>query len=60
MKNKNLASMSADELWSLREEIHRILSTRLDAEKQKLESRLARLNGSTGHNELHPVWLTPA
>jgi DNA-binding protein H-NS len=51
MKNKNLALMTADELWRLREEIDVVLSTILDAEKQKLESRLARLNGITGHKQ---------
>ena len=67
MKNKNLALMSADELWSLREEIHMILSTKLNAEKQMLESRLARLNGIIGHRQkarrpypkVHPKYRNP-
>jgi DNA-binding protein H-NS len=45
VKNKNLAVMSIDELWNLREELGTMLSTKINAEKQKLERRLARLNG---------------
>jgi DNA-binding protein H-NS len=45
VKNINLANMSANDLWRLREEVGTILSTKLGAEKQKLELRLARLNG---------------
>jgi DNA-binding protein H-NS len=45
VKVKNLKMMSVDELWSLHEEIRPILSGKLDAEKQELEHRLARLNG---------------
>ena len=59
--------MTADELWSLREEIHVILSTKLDAEKQKLESRLARLNVINGYEQkarrpypkVHPKYRNP-
>ena len=46
MKNTNLAMMTTAALWSLREELDAILATKLDAEKQELERRLARLNGS--------------
>jgi DNA-binding protein H-NS len=67
VKNKNLATMSAEELWSLREEIHVILSTKLDAEKHELERRLARLNGTIGHKQrarrpypkVHPKYRNP-
>ena len=45
MKNTNLAMMTTAALWSLREELDAILATKLDAEKQELERRLARLNG---------------
>jgi len=45
MKDQDLAMMSADELWALHEKIRAILSTKLDAEKHQLESRLAQLNG---------------
>jgi DNA-binding protein H-NS len=37
--------MTTAALWSLREELDAILATKLDAEKQELERRLARLNG---------------
>ena len=43
--------MSADELWSFREELRLILSRKLDAEKRELERRLARLNRSIGHEK---------
>jgi DNA-binding protein H-NS len=46
VKTKNLAMMSADELWRLHEEIRTILSTKLDAEKLELERRLAQLDKS--------------
>ena len=38
-----LDGMSADELWSLHEEIGKILSDRITAEKRELERRLAKL-----------------
>jgi DNA-binding protein H-NS len=41
----NLASLPADELWLLHEEIGRVLSVRLTTEKLELEKRLARLRG---------------
>ena len=67
MKNKDLAMMSADELWDLREEISTILSTRLNAEKQRLERRLARLEGRIEHRQtarrpypkVHPKYRNP-
>jgi DNA-binding protein H-NS len=51
LKDQNLAMMSADELWSLREKIHAILSTKMDAEKRELERRLAQLNGRNKRNK---------
>ena len=36
-------NMSADELWSLHEEIGKILSDRISSEKRELERRLAQL-----------------
>ncbi len=67
VKNKNLGSMSADELWVFREEIHSTLSRKLDAEKREIERRLARLNGSIGHEKkvrrpypkVHPKYRNP-
>jgi DNA-binding protein H-NS len=45
MKVQNLATMSADELWDLHEKIRAMLATKLDAEKHRLERRLAQLSG---------------
>jgi DNA-binding protein H-NS len=43
VKHKDLAMMSADELWILHEEIRAILSAKLDAERDELNRRLARI-----------------
>jgi DNA-binding protein H-NS len=67
LKNQNLATLSADELWILHEKICAILSTKLDAEKHELERRLAQLNGRNEHNEwarrpypkVHPKYRNP-
>jgi DNA-binding protein H-NS len=67
VENKNLAMMSLDELWNLHEEIDTILSTKLNAEKQKLERRLAQLNGRIELKEtarrpypkVHPKYRNP-
>jgi DNA-binding protein H-NS len=45
VKNKHLATMSVDELWSLHEEIRGILSAKLDSKKRELERHLVRLSG---------------
>jgi DNA-binding protein H-NS len=45
VKDQDFAKMSADELWILHEEIHAVLSAKLDAEKDELNRRLARING---------------
>lgn len=39
----NLDGMSTDELWSLHEEIGKVLSDRITSEKRELERRLAQL-----------------
>jgi DNA-binding protein H-NS len=44
MKKTNLEAMSVDDLWSLHEEISKILSARISSEKRELEKRLAILN----------------
>jgi DNA-binding protein H-NS len=44
MKKIDLEAMSVDDLWSLHEEISRILSARITSEKRELEKRLAILN----------------
>jgi DNA-binding protein H-NS len=67
VKNRNLADMSANDLWKLREEVGTLLSTKLGAEKQKLELRLARLNGRLEHKQearrpypkVHPKYRNP-
>ncbi len=45
MKDKGLAKMTADELWALHENLRATLSTRLDAEMNKLQRRLSQING---------------
>jgi DNA-binding protein H-NS len=42
-KKFDLGVMSLEELWSLHERISKVLSTRIKAEKQELENRLAIL-----------------
>jgi DNA-binding protein H-NS len=45
MKDRDLATMSIDQLWTLREEVRAILSTKMDVQKRELERQLARLQG---------------
>jgi DNA-binding protein H-NS len=67
VKNKDLARMSVDELWSLHEEVQTILSTKLDGEKRELERRMALLNGRNGdrpkarrpYPKVHPKYRNP-
>jgi DNA-binding protein H-NS len=44
MHKPDLAAMPLEELWSLHEELTKVLSERIVAEKRELEERLARLN----------------
>ena len=44
MKKIDLEAMSVDDLWSLHEQVSRILSARITSEKRELEKRLAVLN----------------
>ena len=53
----NLEMMSVDELWSLHEEICRILSTKIDTEMRELERRLYQLSG---HIEKKPKARRPS
>jgi DNA-binding protein H-NS len=46
MKAFNLDSMSMDELWSLREEITHVLSSKLAEEKAQLEEKLRKLGAA--------------
>jgi len=67
LKNKDLAMMPVDELWSLHEEIRTTLSTKLDAEMRELERRLTRLNGRNEdrpkarrpYPKVHPKYRNP-
>jgi DNA-binding protein H-NS len=67
VKNRDLAMMSIDQLWSLHEDVRTALSTKLDAEKQKLERRLALLNGRAEdkpmarrpYPKVHPKYRNP-
>jgi DNA-binding protein H-NS len=46
VKERDLAAMSVDELWTLHEKLRRMLSSRLNAEKHALERRLAQLRNA--------------
>ena len=43
MKKIDLETMSVDDLWSLHEQISKILSARITSEKRELEKRLGQL-----------------
>jgi DNA-binding protein H-NS len=45
VKDNNLAAMPADDLWALYKKIRAILSSKLNAEMDEIERRLAQLNG---------------
>ena len=45
MKDRDLAAMSIDQLWTLHEEVCAILSTKMDVQKRELDRQLARLQG---------------
>jgi len=45
VKDQTLAMMSPEELWVLHEKLSEILAKKLDAEKNELERRLAKLKG---------------
>jgi DNA-binding protein H-NS len=44
MHKRDLDAMQFDELWQLHEELTKLLSDRIVAEKRELEKRLAKLN----------------
>ena len=50
MKHGDFNSMSVDELWALRLEISSVLSSRIAAEKTKLENRLQQLQSKVVAN----------
>jgi DNA-binding protein H-NS len=49
MKRTELASLSTDELWTLREEITATLAAKIAAERDVLERRLRLLTRGHGH-----------
>jgi len=67
MKDRNFATMSVDELWNLHEKTRAILSTKLGAEMQELERRLAQLKGRIERKDrarrpypkVHPKYRNP-
>jgi DNA-binding protein H-NS len=67
MQDKDLAMMSANELWILHEKIRSVLSNKLDAEKHELERRLAQIKRRDERNEVtrrpypkvHPKYRNP-
>jgi DNA-binding protein H-NS len=58
MDKLDLESMPLDELWSLHEQITKVLSTRITAQKHELEQRLLQLNLGTSSEE--PVDIRPS
>jgi DNA-binding protein H-NS len=67
MKHPNFATMSIDELWSLRERTRAVLLTKLEAEKHDLERRSAQLNVRVQYKKkarpypsVHPKYRNPA
>jgi DNA-binding protein H-NS len=66
MKDKDLLSMSVDQLWDLHEEVVALLSNKIDAEKRELERRLALLqriekkpNARRPYPKVHPKYRNP-
>jgi DNA-binding protein H-NS len=67
MKDKDLMLLSVDQLWNLHEEIVAVLSTKIDAEKQELDRRLALLQGRIENKanarrpypKVHPKYRNP-
>jgi DNA-binding protein H-NS len=50
MKKLDIEKISLDDLWALHEQISRLLSTRIIAEKEQLEKRLVQLHRGKGVN----------
>jgi DNA-binding protein H-NS len=60
MRKLDLETLDFDELWLLHEELTKILSEKISAEKLELEKRLAQLNpveriGDTGISSAEPM-----
>jgi DNA-binding protein H-NS len=54
MENDALKSMSADELWSLHEQVSSMLTRKMEEEKAKLEERLRKIVYSS-HTTVVPI-----
>jgi DNA-binding protein H-NS len=52
MEKSELEGMGLDALWSLHEQLTRVLSIRIVAQKQELEQRLLQLNSGAGVGEV--------
>ena len=52
MRKPDLEAMEFDELWLIHEELTKILSGRIAAEKRELEKRLAKLNQAKKFGEV--------
>lgn len=52
MNKRDLEAMSIDGLWTLHEEVTRILSRRINSEKRELERRLAALGSGVARPDL--------
>lgn len=53
MKHNDLKSLSADELWTLHEEVAAVLTNKIIAERAQLERQLRQLKGGGVSNEHH-------
>jgi DNA-binding protein H-NS len=54
MRKPDLEAMELDELWLIHEELTKILSEKIAAEKSELEKRLAKLNRVEKFGEVAP------
>jgi DNA-binding protein H-NS len=54
MKPDNLNSMSADQLWSLHEQVTLILASKLAREKTELEGKLRKLRVASSERRPYP------
>jgi DNA-binding protein H-NS len=59
MRKLDLEAMDFDELWLLHEELTKILSEKISAEKLELEKRLAQLNRVEQIGEVGPYSAVP-
>jgi DNA-binding protein H-NS len=57
MRKPDLEAMELDELWLMHEELTKILSEKITAEKRELERRLAKLNQAKKFGEVRRVSL---